>query len=217
MDLPPSVHDPLAVRDLADKILADHRYQRPPKSIPDRILEWFGDQLSKILGSLVGSGAGTVIAWVVVAAAIALVVVLVVRYGGGTRVRVPREPRPRVMVELTRTPAAWRSEAESLEAQGRWREGLRCRHRALIGELVRQRAIADQAGRTAGEYVRDVAVSMPTAQAALAEATGLFEDAWYGDVPTAMEQSARFQVLADEVLQIAAATDVDSRSLAVGG
>lgn len=207
MDLPPSVHDPAAVRDLADKILAERRYRRPPKSIPDRILEWFGDQLGRILGSLVGGGAGTVIAWAFVAAAIVLVVVLIVRFGSGSRSRAPRPPRPRVMVELTRTPGEWRAEAEALEAQGRWREGLRCRHRALIGELVRRRAVADQVGRTAREYVRDVAGSVPTAVPALTEATTLFEDVWYGSVPTGAEQSARFQALAIEVLDAAVAAD----------
>lgn len=216
MGLPPSVHDPAAVRDLADTILADRRYQRPPKSIPDRILEWFGDQLGKILGSLVGSGAGTVIAWVFVAAAIALVVLLVVRFGRGPRSRAPRQPRARVMVELTRTPAEWRAEADALEAQGRWREGLRCRHRALIGELVRRRAVADQAGRTAGEYVRDVAASVPAARPALADATRLFEEAWYGDVPTGSDESARFQALAVEVLEATAAAHDGSRTPVAG-
>lgn len=216
MDLPPSVHDPAAVRDLADKILADQRYRRPPKSIPDRVLEWFGDQIGKILGSLVSGGAGTVVAWLFVAAAIALVVLLVLRYGGGPRSRAPRQPRSRMMVELTRTPAEWSAEADALDAQGRWREGLRCRHRALIGELVRRRAVADQAGRTAGEYVRDVAIWLPAAEPALAEATRLFEDAWYGDVPTGAAESSRFQVLAGEVLEAAADANEGSRALVAG-
>ena len=216
MDLPPSVHDPAVVRELADTILAGHQYRRPPKSIPDRILEWFGDQLGKILGSLVGSGGGTVIAWGFVAAAIAVVVLLIVRYGGGPRARVPRAPRPTVMVELTRTPGEWRAEAEMLEGRGRWREGLRCRHRALIGELVRCGAISDQAGRTSGEYVRDVAAVLPDAERVLAEATKLFEDAWYGDLPTGSEESARFQVLATDVLAAAVAVDDRSRSMVTG-
>jgi hypothetical protein len=202
MELPPSVHDPKAVRDLADTILADRRYDRPPKSIPDRILEWFGEQLSKVIGSLVGSGAGTLVAWVLVLGAVAFVVYLVVRFG-----RVGRLPRAldrpsKVMVELTRTPAEWRAEAEAMEAQGRWKEGLRCRHRALIAELVRRGAIPEQAGRTAREYVRDVAISLPDAAPALAAATELFEAAWYGDAPTGRDEATRFQQLDVQVLAV---------------
>ncbi len=202
MDLPPSVQDPEGVRDLADTILADPRYQRPPKSIPDRILDWFGEQLGKVLGSLVGSGAGTLVAWAIVLAALGLVVFLIVRYGRVARVpRAPERPSP-VMVELTRTPQEWRAEAVALEAQGRWKEGLRCRHRALIAELVRRGAIPDQPGRTAGEYVRDVAVSLPDAAPALAAATELFEAAWYGDAPTGAQEAARFETLDAQVLAV---------------
>lgn len=202
MDLPPSVHDPERVRDLADTILADQRYRRPPKSIPDRILDWFGEQLGKVLGSLVGSGAGTLVAWSIVLAAVGLVVFLIVRYGRVGRVpRAPERPSP-VMVELTRTPQEWRAEAVALEARGRWKEGLRCRHRALIAELVRRDAIPDQPGRTAGEYVRDVAVSLPDAAPALAAATELFEAAWYGDVPTGAPEAARFESLDAQVLAV---------------
>lgn len=202
MQLPPSAHDPQAVRDLADKILADPRYDRPPKSIPDRILGWFGEQLGRVFGSLVGSGAGTLVAWVLVLGAVGLVVYLVVRYG-----RVGQLPRPldrsaKVMVELTRTPSEWRAEAAALEAAGRWKEGLRCRHRALIAELVRRGAIPEQPGRTAGEYVRDVAVSLPDAAPALAAATELFEAAWYGDAPTGSDEAARFEALAAKVLAV---------------
>lgn len=200
MELPPSVHDPERVRDLADRILAEPRYDRPPKSLPDRILEWFGEQLAKVLGSLVGSGAGTIVAWAFVLGAVALVAYLVVRHGRIARPPRTAEPGASVMVELTRTPAEWRAEAAALEAQGRWREGLRCRHRAVIAELVRRGAIPDQAGRTAGEYVRDVAASLPEAAPALAAATELFEAAWYGGAATGEAESARFQVLDAQVL-----------------
>lgn len=200
MELPPSDHDPQEVRDLAESILASSRYDRPSRSIPDRILEWFGEQLGRVLGSLVGSGAGTLIAWLFVLGVVALVVYLIVRFG--RLGRLPRSPgRPSgVMVELTRTPREWRAEAEALEARGRWKEGLRCRHRALIAELVRRGAIADQAGRTAREYVGDVAISLPEVAPALAAATELFESAWYGAVSTGRDEASQFQALDAEVL-----------------
>jgi len=198
--LPPPVHDPSEVRDLADRILADPRYDVPPKSLPDRVLEWFGEQLGKVLGSLVGSGAGTLIAWAFVLAALGLVVFLIVRYGRVGRIVLPRPESADVMVELTRTPQAWREEAARLEATGRWREGLRCRHRALVGELVRRGVVADRAGRTAGEHLGDVLQRAPDAGPAMAAATDLFEAAWYGGATTGAAEAARFADLEAQVL-----------------
>lgn len=202
MELPPSDHDPPDVRELADSILAASRYDRPSKSIPDRILEWFGEQFGKVLGSLVGTGAGTLVAWLFVLGVVALIVYLIVRFG---RVgRLPRRPvsHSGVMVELTRTSSEWRAEAEALELRGQWRQALRCRHRALIAELVRRGVVADQTGRTALEYVADVDVALPAAAAAFALATDLFEAAWYGAAPTGPAEASRFQALDAEVLAV---------------
>lgn len=202
MELPPSVHRPETVRDVVDRVLSHPRYDRPPKSIPDRILEWFADQIGRVVGSLVGSGAGALVAWLFVLGAIALVVVLVVRFG---RVGVPTRPSTRsskVMIELTRTPTAWRDEAVVLEAEGRWKEGLRCRHRAVIAELVVRGALSDQPGRTAGEYVRDLAGALPDAAPSLAAATELFEAAWYGNAETGPDEARRFAQLDAQVLAV---------------
>lgn len=200
MELPPSAHEPGAVRDMADRILAEARYDRPGKSLPDRILEWFGDQLGKVLGSFVGSGAGTLVAWAIVLGAVAFVVYLVVRHGRVVSLPAGGPRSAALMVELTRTPAEWRAEAESLEAQGRWREGLRGRHRALVGELVRRGDIREQAGRTAGEHLRDVARSRPDVAPSMAAATELFEAAWYGDAATGPAEAERFEGLSAQVL-----------------
>jgi hypothetical protein len=139
-----------------------------------------------------------VVAWLVILAACALVVLLVVRL---TR-NVQRDPtpRPEVMIELTRTPAAWRAEAEQLEARGAWKEALRCRYRGLVGDLVARDTIPEIPGRTSGEYVRDVAASDPDVAAAFAAATELFELAWYGAVDTGASESTRFRDLERAVL-----------------
>ena len=202
MGLPPSDHDPAAVRDLADQILAQARYDRPPEPLPDRIMGWIGDQLARAFGSLVSGGGGTVLAWVILAAAVGGVVYLLVRHG---RVSLPARMPPdeaHVMVELTRSAEEWRAEAARLEAAGRWPEGLRCRHRALVADLVRRGAIPEQPGRTAGEYVRDIAGSLPEASASFAAATELFEAAWYGGASTGAAEAARFADLEARVLAV---------------
>ena len=202
MGLPPSEHDPSAVRDLADEILSQARYDRPPKSIPERVMEWVGEVLANALESLVGGGGGAWVAWLILLGALGAVVYLLVRFG---RVHVPALPdggEPEVMVELTRSAREWRSLAEDHEAAGRWAEGLRCRYRSLVAELVRQGAIPEQAGRTAGEYVRDVARERPDVAAPFAAATELFEVVWYGGATTGAAEAERFARLDAQVLGV---------------
>src|SRR3546814_7900913 len=74
------------------------------------------------------------------------------------------------MVELSRSPGEWRAMADELEAAGRWKEALRCRHRALVADLVRRGVIPDQAGRTAREYAADVALGLPHAAVPMTDA-----------------------------------------------
>jgi hypothetical protein len=203
MGLPPSAQDPGTVRDLADQILAQARYDRPPESIPERVMGWIGDQLAKLLGTLVGGGSGgTALAWVILLVALGAIAYLLVRHGRVTLPKTADDDEAAVMVELTRSAAAWREEAVRLEAEGRWAEGLRCRHRGLIADLVRRGVIPEQAGRTAGEYVRDVAVGLPEAAAPLAAATELFEAAWYGGATTGAAEAERFEALDARVLAV---------------
>lgn len=199
--LPPPVHDPGAVRELADSILAEARYDRPPEPLPERILGWFADQIGKVLGGLTTQGGlGAVVAGLAIVAVVGSVIYLVARYGRISPVARAGGGAPKVMVELTRTPSEWRAEAEAHERAGRWAEGLRCRHRALVGELVRQGAIRDRAGRTAREHVGDVAEVRPAVAEPMAEATELFEAVWYGGAPAGPDEASRFEALADRVL-----------------
>jgi Domain of unknown function (DUF4129) len=202
MGLPPSEHDPESVRDLADQILSQSRYDQPAKSIPDRVMEWLGEQLTKLLEGLVSGGGGAVVAWAILLGAAGAVIYLLVRYGRVTVPALAPDPAPEVMVELTRTAREWRQEAEALEGDGRWAEGLRCRYRALVADLVRRGVIAEQAGRTTGEYARDVAARQPEAAPAFAAATELFEAVWYGGAVTGPAEADRFRELDAQVLAV---------------
>ena len=204
MGIPPSEHDPTTVRELADQILSDPRYDEPARSIPERIMEWIGERLTDLVEVLAGGGGGTLLAWAILLGAAGAVIYLLVRYGRITLPAVAADPEPEVMVELTRTAREWRDEADALEAAGRWAEGLRCRYRAVVADLVRRGVIADQAGRTAGEYARDVAARQPDAAPAFAAATELFEAVWYGGASTGPAEAARFRDLEDRVLAVRA-------------
>ncbi len=202
MGLPPPDHDPSSVRELADEILAHPRYDRPGKSIPDRVLEWLGEQLATLIESLVGGGGGTVVAWIILLGFAGAVVFLLVRYGKVTLPSPAPPGEPEVMVELTRSAREWRDEADRLEAEGRWRDALRCRYRALVADLVRRGTIPEQAGRTAGEHARDVAARQPDAAVPFAAATELFEAVWYGGADAGPDEAARFRDLDARVLAV---------------
>lgn len=202
MGLPPSDHEPERVRELADEILAHPRYDETEPSLPDRILEWIAERLAELVEALVGGGGGAAIAWIILLGFAAAVVFLLVRYGRITLPALAAGREADVMVELTRTAGEWRAEADRLEADGRWREALRCRYRALVADLVRRGTIPEQAGRTAGEYAGDVAAREPDAAPAFAAATELFEAVWYGGAEAGPADAARFRDLDARVLAV---------------
>jgi hypothetical protein len=187
-------------RDAAREILADPRYDEPSPTVVERIGKWIGDRFQSLIERLVLSGSGDLLGTVVIVTMIGLVAFFVVRFGSTVQPDRRRRHDGNVMVELTRSPAEWRREAEALEAAGRFKEALRCRYRALVGELVQRDLIPEIPGRTAGEYVRDVQAGEPDAAAAFAAATELFELAWYADVATGADECARFGRLDATVL-----------------
>jgi hypothetical protein len=199
--LPPTDRDPDEVRRLAEEILSDPRYDEPPTPLMERFWGWVADRIAELLELLASGGGGGLLAWAILLLALAVVAFAVWR-----AVRAwPRSARAREegvasMVELTRSPAAWRDEAERLEAEGRWAEGLLCRYRALVGELVADGAIPDAPGRTAREYVADVRGARPAGADAFAEATDLFESVWYGAAPSGPAEAQRLSALERAVL-----------------
>ncbi len=110
-------------------------------------------------------------------------------------------------VEVPKTRKEWRSDAETAEAEGRWKDAILARYRELVLELVERRVVDRQPGRTTGELRGDVASSAPAASDAFDEATLLFELPWYADVDTGPAQNQRFKELAASVLSAAPAVE----------
>lgn len=196
--LPVPEQPPEEVRRTADDVLARQEYQQPPKPWFQQAQEAVLDVLGRFLGSLFEGGAGTAAAWILVGLIVAALAYFGLRIGRTVR----PDPGTKIEVEVTpkTTPAEWRARAESFEAQGDYKQALRCRYRALIGELVDRDLVRDIPGRTAGEYRLDVAGTAPEAEAGFAGASDLFEAAWYGDEPTGPDENRRFRDLADDVL-----------------
>jgi hypothetical protein len=194
---------PEETRQLADEIVNRPEFHIPEPTIQQRATQGIERHVGGFLTSIFDGGAGTIIGFLVLAALVALVVWLVARVGRTVQVDA-RVPGITVDEVHRHAPAAWREEAERLEAAGQWKEGLRARYRALVGDLVAEDLLVDVAGRTTGELRADLRASAPDRNEAFGAATELFELAWYADRPTGPEQSARFQALAAEATGVRA-------------
>jgi hypothetical protein len=185
-------------RQRAEEILARPEFAPPEQSWFEKGIEWVDETIRSFLNSLLAGGAGSIIAWAVLGVLVAIVIVLVARVARTMQsvpvhaVEQPGEPR--------RSAIDWRAEAERLEADGEWKDAMRCRYRALVMELIERDMLRDVPGRTAGEYRVELREHAPQAATAFSGASELFERAWYGDLPTGEPENQRFRALARDVL-----------------
>ena len=196
-DLPAPREGPEAARRRAEEILSRPEFVPEPRSLVQRLLDELGELLGKVVG---GIGAGSQLAaWLVVALLAALL-----GFGLWRAVRVLQtDPVDRGGVEVDgriRPAGDWRAEAAAHEAAGRWRDALRCTWRATVAELAARGLVEEVPGRTTGEYRAGVDRSLPGGAAAFAQATRLFEDAWYAAVEVGPADAARERHLGDQVL-----------------
>jgi hypothetical protein len=208
VSLPDPQPSPEEARQAADDILARPEYQEPDPSIPERVADRIGEWLDELnlppptagLASI-EAGWASALAWLVVAVLVVVVFVILSRLRPSRRRRRAREdPLTLSETEIDRDPGMWRSEAERCEREGRWKDALRCRFRALIGQLIDRGVVRDLPGRTSGEFRVEVGRTAPDLAGDFAEASYLFDDAWYGDLPTGPSENAAFRQLADRVL-----------------
>ncbi len=87
-----------------------------------------------------------------------------------------------VVVDRRREPSNWRAEADAHRRAGRFRDALRCRYRALVGDLARRGLVDEIPGRTTGEERAQLHDVAPRAAPPFDRAADLFDGAWYGDV-----------------------------------
>lgn len=110
-----------------------------------------------------------------------------------------------VIIDPSREPRGWREAADAHRNDGRYRDALRCRYRALVGDLARRGLLDEIPGRTTGEERRQLRVSASNVAPFFREAADLFDGAWYGHVPVGAADDDRFQQLDRDVLANAAA------------
>lgn len=189
------------------EIFERSEFQRS-KSLVERILDWIarrfgGPSDAAVGGSAWGGAVADIVLWVVLALLAVGLVLLIVQVVRNRRPKAKKTGKPPadVEVEEQRSASEWSSEAERLEADGRWKEAIRCRYRELVARLVDAGVAVPLAGRTTGELRSDVAGKAPEAAPEFSQATGLFELPWYADAPTGPVESEQFKALAADVLE----------------
>ena len=205
--LGPVDQDPDAVRDAACKLVESTSVCKPPPPPPT-----FDPPDVSSGGGGVGSLLGGLL-WVLLIVAVLGLVYVAVRYfadrsgssSAGSIGDDEADPDDdallgTVVIDRSREPQGWRGEADEHSAAGRYRDALRCRYRALVGDLARRGLLDEIPGRTTGEERRQLRVSAPNAVPLFREAADLFDAAWYGHFPVGAADDDRFRHLDREVL-----------------
>lgn len=194
--LPPPTVDAEQVKRIVGEVLARPEYRLSRPSLLDRVWGWALDQLGRLLDAL-GAQGGALVGWAVVLAVLAVLMAVAVWFLRGVRAD------PDIVDPVTgatgRTGAGWAAEASGHEQAGRWREALRCRYRELIAELAAAGLVEEVPGRTTGEYLAALRVSLPGADPSATALTRAFEAVWYGNAPASRQDVQELRAEAGEV------------------
>jgi hypothetical protein len=195
--LPLPGHSADEANERADEILSRPEFQEPAKSWFEQAGAWLQETVGRVLGELLGSGAASIVTWLVLAAGIAVIAFVGVRIARTTQ----RDPGVAVTRpgDDRRRSIDWSKEADRLEASGRWRDALRARYRAMVADLVERQVLRDIPGRTAGEHRAEITHRAPAVASEFAGASELFEEAWYGDAATGPDEVQRLRALSGAV------------------
>ena len=206
-ELPPSEVSADEARDTADSVLSGRAYveaARPP-SLQERFFNWITEVIGDLFNALSSTGGRGVIAWVVIIGFGLLIAFLMSRLVRNLDPLPPRPATQRPTVEIigNRSANEWLADALAAEGAGDWRAAIRCRHRALVAELLDLDIVTARPGLTAGEIALEVGNVRPAADTSMQEATWLFKDTWYGWTDADAAATARFADLAAQVLAVA--------------
>ncbi|CAN5632609.1 hypothetical protein BH10ACT2_BH10ACT2_28230 [soil metagenome] len=213
--LEPVDQDPDAVREEACRIVSRNKSVcAPPDTTPPRPATGGSNFNGNWIGALL---------WIVFAALIILLLIFLVRFfvarsGGGRVKRKPAETNDldeieqgAVVIDRSREPTNWRAEADEHRRAGRYREAMRCRYRALVGDLARRGLIDEIPGRTTGEERTQLGRAQPNAGSPFTSAADLFDGAWYGHVTVDADDDERFQSFERDVLSKTGPSNVGVR------
>lgn len=208
--------DPDTARDTADDVLSQRPYldaARPP-SLQERAFDWIVDQVGELLNALSNAGGRGFTAYLVIGFFVVVAALLIWKLvrSWSPLPKAATLPDPEVIITSGRSPREWLADAETAEADQRWTDAIRLRHRALVAELVDQQVLGAEPGQTAGTISRVVALHSPDANQPMASATDMFKEAWYGNVPMGPDDLGQFRTRVDQVESAVSATVARQKS-----
>jgi hypothetical protein len=175
-------HDAAEVRRRASELLSGPPYrdgeEGPLGAAWRAAREWLAEQLTRLL-SLFGGDAA--VAWLLVGLGVVVLAVVVWRATRG--LALDRAVEAPETGPAGRPARAWHADADGHEAAGRWADAVRCRYRALVGQLVEVGVVEDVPGRTVGELDRELLENAPMLAEDVARAGEVFAAIFYGRQP----------------------------------
>ena len=179
------VADYSAQRHALSAILAQRAYQGVAQTtVREHFLEWFGNVLNEILGSLIRFGArspwiGFVLRALLLGGLCLLLIWFLIRIERRSRIRLIEDGPGLPAAPSARNWQLWLRDAQAMAAQNLWREGIHFLYWAAIARLEsRQLWPADRA-RTPREYLLLLPAADPR-RPGLTALTKTFERTWYG-------------------------------------
>jgi hypothetical protein len=200
----------------ADAVLAEPEFQRK-SSVTwwDRVTDFFGAWLARMLGGIARAGAaapwlGPVVIWTLCLSAAAGLVFFVMRNLQRQRLRISLAGAAIAKTAWDREATAWATQAEEFAGREEWREAVHCLYWAAIVSLESRRAWRHNPTRTPREYVRLLKPGSAQ-QRGLRELTRMFERVWYGLREGRAEEYAEarelYEALASGTVERAGGTD----------
>ena len=179
-------------REDAERELRKAVYRVGEKGPVERVVDWLIERVEDVFDRLVRlTPGGTPSLVLLVVAIVALVVA--VRLGlGPAHLRDALTDRRRGARGTSA--AEYRAEAELLAAQGRYKDAVRARFRAVIRELEERGVLDPRPGRTAGEIAREGSDAVPAVRDDLHACAATFDLVWYGRRETG---EAEYAILRD--------------------
>jgi len=178
VELPPPAVGPEEVRRVVTEVLSRPEFAGAAPSLAARVRGWVAEQIGRLIEAVAGTGGASLVGSLLLTAAVVVAVVLALRFARGLR----PDPAlaPVTADRVGRQAADWAAEADAHAREGRLREALRCRYRALVAALAAAGAVDETPGRTTGEYLAEVARRRPDAVSDVAAVTAAFDASWYG-------------------------------------